>query len=161
MNDRHYNGCVAHICLPLANVRARKAFCAIHLRVPLNHHATSDRNIVDLTAIISHPSSVHATLSLMNRTELRTEVQQFAEKAKQATGRPKPTDVDKGRELLAMRKEHLSDQLSSNVKVKYCEEPDWGSWTSIAKAFSAYHAAIVELQNKSAGPLAKIRLQGT
>lgn len=96
----------------------------------------------------------------MNLTELRSAVGRFAERAKQTPDRPSSADTAEGRELFDLRKKFLSSELSSNVTVKFSEELDWNSWSSIAEFFDAYHAAIVELQNRMAIPLAEMRLKG-
>lgn len=95
----------------------------------------------------------------MNMTELRTATKRFADMAKHATGAPTAADLAEARKLFEARNE-LSNLVSSNIKVRYAEEPDWTDWSSIAAFFDAYSAAIVDLQNKMAAPLAEIRLQG-
>jgi hypothetical protein len=85
----------------------------------------------------------------------------LAERAKQASGEPSPADIAEARQLFGIRKEFLSDQLSSNVSVKFQKEPDWNSWAAFEEFFDAYHAALVDLDNALAKPMAKIRLQGT
>jgi hypothetical protein len=96
----------------------------------------------------------------MNRSELRTATKRVAEHAARASGNPSLADIAEARALFALRKEQLSSEVSSNVRVKFAEKPDWNSWPSIAQFFDAYHAALVGLDNRLAGPMAKIRLTG-
>lgn len=108
----------------------------------------------------------------MNRADLRLATKQLAEKArhaitqrtKKAKGdprKPSPRDKAKAHELFELRKEFLSDQLGSNIQLKYREkEPDWNTWEAIADFFERYHAALAEIDNKSARPLAEGRLRG-
>lgn len=97
----------------------------------------------------------------MNRSELRNATKSLAERAKRAPSQPLPADIAEAQELFELRKEHLSDQIASNVRVKFREKaPDWNSWSSIAEFFDAYHAALVDLDNALAIPMAEIRLQG-
>jgi hypothetical protein len=84
----------------------------------------------------------------------------LAERAKQASGQPNHADRAAARKLFDLREKFLSNEISSNVRVKWREEPDWNSWSSIAEFFDAYYAAIVELQNRMAIPLARLRLKG-
>jgi hypothetical protein len=96
----------------------------------------------------------------MNRTELRLATSELAEKAKNASGLPSPDDIAQAHNLFDRRKEFLADTLSSSVELKWCQEPDWQTWQGIAEFFDKYHAALVEIDNKSAGGLAAIRMQG-
>lgn len=96
----------------------------------------------------------------MNRSELRVATKRVADNAARAAGNPSPADIAEARALFELRKEHLSNEVPSNVKVKFAEEPDWNSSDSVAKFFNAYHAALVDLDNRLAGPMAKIRLTG-
>ena len=97
----------------------------------------------------------------MNRTELRAAVGHFAEKAEHAYGQPSPADIATARELFDSRKEALSSQIQSNIRVKWWNgEIDWNSWSSLAEFFRAYYAALVELQNRMAIPQAEMRLRG-
>ena len=98
----------------------------------------------------------------MNLTELRAAVGEMAERASQAKGTPARADIASAQNLWAQRKNHLSDQIPSNLAVKYRieNEKNWDSWPGIAESFVAYHAAIVELQNRMATPLAEVRLRG-
>lgn len=96
----------------------------------------------------------------MNRSKLRMETRELAEKAKGAHGQPSPADIVRAHDLFETRKAALSDQISSNVQVKYREEPDWRTWPAIEEFFSAYNAALVELDNRLAIPLAEERLRG-
>ncbi len=95
----------------------------------------------------------------MNLTELRTATKRFAERSKQATGKPTAGNLAEAKRLFELRS-HLSNMVSSNIKVRYAAEPNWDEWSSIAEFFDAYYAAIVDLQNKMAIPLAEIRLEG-
>lgn len=96
----------------------------------------------------------------MNRSEMRMATKRLAEKARKAQGQPTAGDIDNAHALFEKRQDYLVDRLSSSVKLRYCEEPDWSTWAAIADFFCAYHAALVETDNKLAIPLAKIRLQG-
>jgi hypothetical protein len=96
----------------------------------------------------------------MNSIELRKMVGRFAEKAKHAQGQPSAADITTARELFDLRKEFLPSEISSNVKVKWHEDPNWNSWPSLAEFFASYYAAIVELQNRLQAPLAEMRLRG-
>jgi hypothetical protein len=95
----------------------------------------------------------------MNRSELRVAAKRVAEKA-EASDDFSPADIAEARVLFELRKEILSSEISSNIKVKFAEEPDWNSSDSVAKFFHAYHAALVDLDNRLAAPMAKIRLTG-
>lgn len=95
----------------------------------------------------------------MNRSELRTATRKLAERAKQAQGEPSPADIAEAHDLFETRKAALSDQISSNVQVKYREEPDWSTWPAIEEFFSVYNAALVELDNRLSIPLAQQRLR--
>jgi hypothetical protein len=96
----------------------------------------------------------------MNRTDLRAATAALAERARTSFGQPSVADIADAQELFAYRTESLTNLLSSSVTVKYCEEPDWTSWQAIVEFFDKYHAALVEIDNKSAGGMAAIRLQG-
>jgi len=96
----------------------------------------------------------------MNRTELANVTKRLAERAAQASGKPSDADIAEAKALFDLRKEFLSNEISSNIKVKFHEEPDWNSWSSIADFFTAYHTALVDLQNRLAIPLAEGRLEG-
>jgi hypothetical protein len=96
----------------------------------------------------------------MNSTELREKVGRFSEKAKQAQGQPSLDDIDTGRKLYNLRKEFLSDEIGSNVQVKFKDEPDWNSWPSLAEFFSAYYSAMVELNKKVLASMNAGRLDG-
>jgi hypothetical protein len=96
----------------------------------------------------------------MNRSELRNATGLLAEKAKQRSGQPSVADIAEAHELFELRKQFLSDQIPSNIKVKYKPEPAWNSWSSISEFFDEYHAALVDLGNALAIPMAKIRLGG-
>jgi hypothetical protein len=65
-------------------------------------------------------------------------------------------------ELFNLRKDFLVDALPSSIKLKYRDEPepDWSTWASVAEFFDAYHTALVEIDNKSSGPWANIRMTG-
>jgi hypothetical protein len=95
-----------------------------------------------------------------NRSEMRTATKRLAEKARSANGHPTPGDIGEAHELFEKRENCLVDSLSSSIKVKFCEEPDWTTWLAIAEFFDAYHAALVEIDSKPATPLAKIASQG-
>jgi Cdc6-like AAA superfamily ATPase len=97
----------------------------------------------------------------MNLTELRKAVGELADRARQGKGTPRRVDITEARNLWEQRTEHLSDLIPSNIALKYrTENQCWDSWPAIAETFSAYYAAIVELQNRMAIPLAEIRLTG-
>jgi hypothetical protein len=83
----------------------------------------------------------------MNLTELRTAIREVFERAEQKIGNPSAADIIEARKLWELRREYLSNQIPSNATVKFENEPDWSSWSAIAKSFIAYHSAIVELQN--------------
>jgi len=100
----------------------------------------------------------------MNRTQLRAEVNQAVEEA-EAKGefeRPAAADVEALKSLWNYRKQPsiLSATVSSSVGVIYGDDPDWTSWPSIAARFKAYHAALVDVDNRLSQPLAKMRLNG-
>jgi hypothetical protein len=94
-----------------------------------------------------------------NRREMRMATRRLAEKARSANGHLAPSDIAEAHELFEKRENCLVDMLSNGIAVKFCEEPDWTTWLAIAEFFDAYHAALVEIDNKLATPLAKIRLQ--
>jgi len=96
----------------------------------------------------------------MNRAELTREVRQFAEAAKQAQGQPTLADIEKARKLFDLRKESLSSEVSSNVKVKWADEPDWNSWSSLEQFFIAYREALLELDKKMLASMNARRLDG-
>ncbi len=96
----------------------------------------------------------------MNRTELRYTVGQLAERARNGEGAPSRADIEEARQLFDSRKDFLSQTLGSSVKLIWCDEPDWSSWKGIANFLDKYHAALVEIDNKSSGPMAGVRLQG-
>lgn len=96
----------------------------------------------------------------MNRSELRGATNRVAEKAAKASGSPTPADIAEARGLFELRKEFLSNAVASNIKMKFAEEPDWNSWVLMAEFFNAYHAALVDLDNRLGVPMAKIRLDG-
>jgi hypothetical protein len=97
----------------------------------------------------------------MDRTQLISATALLAERAKKSAGQPRSADSAEARELFELREEYLSDQIGSNIKVKFPEkEPDWKSWSAIAVYFDAYHAALVDLERALAIPMAKIRTQG-
>jgi hypothetical protein len=111
------------------------------------------------------PNKAGGKLAVMNRMEIRSEVGRWAEKAKAKSESGHPTDIDVAtlKELWAFRKSPsiLSPQLlRSSVDVFYSADPDWKVWSSIAERFGAYHAALTEIDNKSSGPLAQMRLSG-
>ena len=84
----------------------------------------------------------------MNTSELRIKTRELAAKAKGATGNPGPDDIARAHEIFEVRKSVLSDQISSNVQVKYSAEPDWSSWLAIEEFCSACYIALVDLDNK-------------
>jgi len=94
---------------------------------------------------------------------LRSEIRKWADRAKEETGRPGTVDVAVLKSLWEKRKEIgvLSDQIPSNYKLRWNRaDPDWGSWSSIAKCLEEYHAALVDRDNRAAPGMAAIRLQG-
>jgi hypothetical protein len=91
---------------------------------------------------------------------MRTATKRLAEKARCANGHPTPGDIAEAHELFEKRENCLVDSLSSSIKLKVCEEPHWTTWLVIAEFFDAYHAALVEIDNNLATPLAKISSQG-
>jgi len=95
-----------------------------------------------------------------NRSEMRTATKRLAEKARSANGHPTPRDIAEAHELFEKRENCLVDTLSSSIEVKFCEEPDWTTWLAIAGFFDVYHAALVEIDNQLATPLAKTGSQG-
>jgi hypothetical protein len=99
-------------------------------------------------------------IGIMNRTELRLATSELAERAKSARDLPSPADIALAHSLFDCRKEFLAATLSSSVELKWCEEPDWKTWQRIAEFFDKYHAALVEIDNKSADGLGAIRRQG-
>ncbi len=96
--------------------------------------------------------------------QVRCEVSQRAEKAvaKGESERPCAADVQVLKRLWDFRKAPsiLSASVSSSVAVMYSDGPNWDSWPSIAERFKTYHAALVEIDNKSSRPMAGIRLHG-
>jgi hypothetical protein len=100
----------------------------------------------------------------MNRIQLRDEVGRWAQKAEteKAYERPSAADVEALKRLWDFRKAPsiLSASVSSSIGVIYGDDPDWNSWPSIAARFKMYHAALVEIDNKSSAPMAGIRLRG-
>ena len=97
----------------------------------------------------------------MNRTDLIVATKRLAERAKLASGQPSSIDSAEAKELFDLRKEHLSDQIGSNIKVKFPEkEPVFKSWPAIAAYFAAYHDALVDLEHALVAPMAKLRTRG-
>ena len=97
----------------------------------------------------------------MNRS-VRLQVWELVEKAKATKGQPSAADIERARELFETTKDILSDQISSNVriKMKYREDSGWHTWSDIEEFFTAYHAALVDRDNALAKPLAQERLWG-
>jgi hypothetical protein len=98
-------------------------------------------------------------MEVTNRSEMRTATKRLAEKARAANGHPSPADMAEAHELFEKRENYLEDTLSSSIKMKSCEEPDWTTWLAIAEFFDDYRDALVEIDNNPAIPLAKIRSQ--
>jgi hypothetical protein len=96
----------------------------------------------------------------MNRSKLRMETRELAAKAKGAEGQPRPTDIAEARRLFASVKQEPSDAFQLLRALKYGEEPDWSTWAAIEKFCDEYSAALVEIDNALAIPLAKARLHG-
>jgi len=95
-----------------------------------------------------------------NRSEMQTATRQLAEKARSANGHPTPRDIAEAHELFEKRENSLVYMSPSSTKLKVCKEPDWTTWLAIAEFFDTYHAALVEVDNKLATPLAKTSSQG-
>lgn len=96
-------------------------------------------------------------VGMNNRTDLRMATSKLAERAKKNQGIPSRADIAEAHTLFDSRKEFLSDQLGSNVELKFCPEPDWSTWQAIAEFFEKYHAALAEIDSKSAAGMASIR----
>ena len=95
-----------------------------------------------------------------NGSEMQTAIRQLAEKARSANGHPNPRDIAEAHELFEKRGNSLVDMFPGSTNLKVCKEPDWTTWLAIAEFFDAYHAALVEVDNKLATPLAKTSSQG-
>jgi hypothetical protein len=57
-------------------------------------------------------------------------------------------------------KQEPSNALPLIRTLRNREEPDWSTWAAIERFCDDYYAALVEIDNALAGPLAEERLRG-
>lgn len=91
---------------------------------------------------------------------LRHRCWRLAEKARAAHGQPTPSDIAEVRQLFKSRMEAPTNALSLIRELRLRPEPDWSTWASIEEFCNAYHAALKQINDALAVPLAEERLRG-
>jgi hypothetical protein len=96
----------------------------------------------------------------MDRSKLKMEIRALGARAKTANGLPGSSDIIEAHRLFASVKQEPSDAFPLLRALKYGAEPDWSTWAGIEKFCDEYTAALREIENALAVPMAKHRLHG-